>query len=93
MCLENLPPLSLIQDKLLFIDKVMHAYKLDPKQFIRAYLTHEDPKIKSNRRLWGALVGWPSTIHVLDAIKQLVQHTTAGKARWNQYILSEVSLI
>ncbi|KAA1114733.1 hypothetical protein PGT21_020656 [Puccinia graminis f. sp. tritici] len=71
----------------------MHAYSLDPKQFIQAYLTHEDPKIKSNRRLWGAPVGWPSTIRILDAIKRLVQHTTDGKARWNQYILSEAQII
>ncbi|OAV86528.1 hypothetical protein PTTG_29855 [Puccinia triticina 1-1 BBBD Race 1] len=89
MCLENLPRLPRLEDKLQFFDKVLHAYWLDPKQFLQAYLTHDDPKIKSNRRLWGAPIGWPTTTAILIAIKQLVRHTAEGRACWNQYILSE----
>ncbi|OAV94796.1 hypothetical protein PTTG_26880 [Puccinia triticina 1-1 BBBD Race 1] len=92
MCLENLPLLSEQAEKVIFIDRVMHAYNLDPKRFIQAYLESELPKIKSNRWLWGAPVIWASTMLVINTIKNLAQKTTDGKARWSAYILSEFVL-
>ncbi|OAV97621.1 hypothetical protein PTTG_11886 [Puccinia triticina 1-1 BBBD Race 1] len=93
MCLQNLPALSDQAEKLLFIDQVLHAYNLDAKRFIQAYLQNECPKIKSNRRIWGAPYGWPSTMLLINTIKELVHKTTEGKARWSAYILSEAKLI
>ncbi|KAH9470516.1 hypothetical protein Pst134EA_007768 [Puccinia striiformis f. sp. tritici] len=90
---KNLPSLRKMGEKLVFIDKVMHAYGLGLKSFIHAFLANDYPEINSNRRLWGAPIGWRSTREVLDDIKRLVHQTTEGKNRWKQYILSEAQVI
>ncbi|KAI9620941.1 hypothetical protein KEM48_007968 [Puccinia striiformis f. sp. tritici PST-130] len=90
MCIEHTPPISEISEKLLYIGKVIAKFNLDPKRYITAFLQNQHKQIVLHHRLWGAQIGWRSTLEVLHTIKGLVCKTTEGKSRWSAYILSKV---
>ncbi|KNE93689.1 hypothetical protein PSTG_12970 [Puccinia striiformis f. sp. tritici PST-78] len=92
MCIQNTPRISDMTEKLLYIGEVISKFGLDPKRYITAFFCNENAKIVSNRRLWGAGIGWRSTQEVLHGIKGLVCKTTNGKSRWKDYILSEARI-
>ncbi|KAI7955392.1 hypothetical protein MJO28_005792 [Puccinia striiformis f. sp. tritici] len=93
MCIEHTPPISEISEKLLYIGKVIAKFNLDPKRYITAFLQNQHKQIVLHHRLWGAQIGWRSTLEVLHTIKGLVCKTTEGKSRWSAYILSEAQEI
>ncbi|KAI7960733.1 hypothetical protein MJO29_005801 [Puccinia striiformis f. sp. tritici] len=93
MCIEHTPPISEISEKLLYIGKVIAKFNLDPKRYITAFLQNQHKQIVLHHRLWGAQIGWRSTLEVLHTIKGLVRKTTEGKSRWSAYILSEAQEI
>ncbi|KAI7933447.1 hypothetical protein MJO28_017650 [Puccinia striiformis f. sp. tritici] len=93
MCIKNTPHISDLSEKLLYIGKVISTFDLKPKRYITAFLQSSHKQIVMNRRLWGADIGWRSTLEVLNSIKYLVCKTKAGQSRWKNYILSEAQEI
>ncbi|KAI9612509.1 hypothetical protein H4Q26_007666 [Puccinia striiformis f. sp. tritici PST-130] len=93
MCIKNTPHISDLSEKLLYIGEVISTFDLEPKRYITAFLQSSHKRIVMNRRLWGADIGWRSTLEVLNSIKYLVCKTKAGQSRWKNYILSEAQEI
>ncbi|POW04054.1 hypothetical protein PSHT_11328 [Puccinia striiformis] len=58
-----------------------------------AFLTQSNTDIKIRRRLWGSAKGWDSTIEVVNAARDLICGSPAGRTYWNSYILSEAQKI
>jgi hypothetical protein len=90
LCASN-PPLKTESEKVLRICRAMEELKLTPKKFMVAFLTQSNTDIKIRRRLWGSAKGWDSTIEVVNAARDLISGSAAGRLYWNSYILSEVS--
>ncbi|POW16050.1 hypothetical protein PSTT_01571 [Puccinia striiformis] len=79
MCIEHTPPISEISEKLLYIGKVIAKFNLDPKRYITAFLQNQHKQIVLHHRLWGAQIGWRSTLEVLHTIKGLAQEILAAE--------------
>ncbi|EFP93652.2 hypothetical protein PGT21_024613 [Puccinia graminis f. sp. tritici] len=92
LCSSN-PPLKTESDKVLRICQAMEELKLTPKKFMVAFLTQSNTNIKIRRRLWGSAKGWDSTIEVVNAARDLICGSAAGRLYWNSYILSEAQKI
>ncbi|OAV97895.1 hypothetical protein PTTG_25867 [Puccinia triticina 1-1 BBBD Race 1] len=57
MCLENLPPLSEQAKKVVFIDRVMYAYNLDPKPISRTNHPRSNQiKTTNGKACWSAYI-------------------------------------
>ncbi|KNE89362.1 hypothetical protein PSTG_17180 [Puccinia striiformis f. sp. tritici PST-78] len=61
--------------------------------YITDFLQSSYKQIVMNRRLWGANIGWCSTLEVLNSTKRLVCKTKAAQSQWKNYILLEASTL
>ncbi|KAA1071123.1 hypothetical protein PGTUg99_017615 [Puccinia graminis f. sp. tritici] len=75
--------------KLKMICALIDNLNLTPKSFIIAFLEQDDDSMAFKRRLWATDQGWDSTEALLLAIKHLCCSHVAGRALWEEFILSQ----
>ncbi|KAI7967511.1 hypothetical protein MJO29_000788 [Puccinia striiformis f. sp. tritici] len=75
--------------KVMKICHAMEDLQLNTKKFMMAFLQQSDKDIIKRRRLWGAPIGWDSTLEVINAARDLICGTPNGRIYWKSYILSE----
>ncbi|WAQ89496.1 hypothetical protein PtA15_11A185 [Puccinia triticina] len=61
-------------------------YNLTPKKFIVAFLTGDNDTLAFCRRYWGTRDGWPSTLKMIQTVKEQVIKTRTGEACWLEFI-------
>jgi hypothetical protein len=73
--------------------KMLQEFKMTPKEFLHEFLTSKDEELASRRRFWATPKGWDSTLTLLATIRNRFMATAKGKAKWESFIVDEVSSI
>lgn len=73
------------------ICNAIYALNMTPKSFLQNMIDSDNDEMIRRRQYWGTETGWQSTERLILGFKGLILGSTGGEARWNQFVLKEVS--
>lgn len=86
---ELIPSVGIVRQTL-NITNIIQRANLTPKSFIQTFLASSHIELAYRRRFWTTATGWPSTMEILNSIRDQALGTEVGSDLWRSFILAEV---